>query len=83
MGRRLSRADHEKIIAEFAWTKLPVDPNRCGCRHVICVKNTGHALGECPHPPTNTVWTHRLVYFCETCREYHDGAKAVRGMVVR
>jgi hypothetical protein len=69
----------EKIRAELAWVNEPVDPNRCGCRHVQCCKDNGHEPGACGGAVTAKLWTFRLEYFCVACREYEWGGSKVRG----
>ena len=50
-----TRSSIEKIRAELAWVREPVDPNLCSCRHLRCCEETGHTVGRCPRKPTNDV----------------------------
>jgi hypothetical protein len=52
----------EKIRAELAWVIEPVDPNVCGCRHLPCCEQTGHAVGKCHRNPTEKTWSFRQEY---------------------
>src|SRR6516162_2277342 len=54
----------EKIRAELAWLNEPVDPNVCGCRHMLCCEQTGHALAKCPNKPTEKIWSFQQEYLC-------------------
>jgi len=45
----------EAILTELAWVNEPVDPNVCGCRHVLCGEREGHAIAKCPRAPTRNV----------------------------
>ena len=36
-------------IRELAWVNEPVDPNVCGCRHLLCCEQTGHVAGAKAH----------------------------------
>jgi hypothetical protein len=72
------RSSIEKIRAELAWVNEPVDPNVCGCRHVLCCEQEGHAVGKCTHVPTRTYWSFRLEYRCAICIEYESGGKKAR-----
>jgi hypothetical protein len=69
----------EKIRAELGWVNEPVDPNVCGCRHLLCCEQTSHAVGKCPRVPTEKMWRFRQEYFCSQCREYHFGGNRMRG----
>jgi hypothetical protein len=66
MQRTSSNGD--KIRAELAWVREPVDPTVCGCRHLLCCKESGHGVGRCPRKPTETMWNFRLDYFCSDWR---------------
>jgi hypothetical protein len=44
MPRTYSSID--KIRAELAWVNEPVDPNVCGCRHLLCCEQTSHAQNK-------------------------------------
>src|SRR4030095_12475387 len=46
------RISIDAIRAELAWVNEPVDPNVCGCRHLLCCEQTSHAVGKCPRAPT-------------------------------
>jgi len=73
-----------KIRAELAWVNETPDPNRCGCRHVRCCKETLHKRGECSRPVETKFWTFRWEYYCQQCREYEwAGNKATGYMVAR
>jgi hypothetical protein len=69
----------EKIRAELAWLNEPVDPNVCGCRHMLCCEKTGHALAKCANKPTEKIWSFRQEYLCADCRSYHFGGSGMRG----
>src|SRR6266850_8195835 len=74
----------ESIRAELTWVTETPDPNRCGCRHVLCCEREGHAPGACGSSPTTKLWTFRWEYFCANCREYHwCGSKVPGAMVAR
>src|SRR5438552_1095353 len=60
----------DAIRAELAWVNQEPDPNRCGCRNVLCCEREHHAPGACTSPPTAKLWSFRWEYFCATCREY-------------
>jgi hypothetical protein len=47
----------DTIRAELAWVNEPVDPNVCGCRHLLCCEQTSHAVGRCPRKPTEKMWS--------------------------
>ena len=61
----------QKIHAELAWMNDPVDPNVCGCRHLLCCEKTTHSPGRCPLAPTEKMWSFRQEYLCAPCRSYH------------
>jgi hypothetical protein len=69
----------EKIRAELVWLNESVDPNVCGCRHMLCCEKTGHALAKCPNKPTEKIWSFRQEYLCVDCRSYHFGGSRMRG----
>jgi len=58
-----TRIDSDKIGAELAWVNEPVDPNVCGCRHLLCCEQTKHVPGKCPSAPTEKMWSFRQEYF--------------------
>jgi len=33
----------DSIRAELSWVTQKPDPNKCGCRHVLCCEREGHA----------------------------------------
>jgi hypothetical protein len=74
-----TRSSIEKIRAELAWVREPVNPGLSGCRHLLCCKETGHLAGKCSRKPTETMWSYRQEYFCSECRAYHFGGTRVRG----
>jgi hypothetical protein len=45
MQRTYSSID--KIRAELAWVSETPDPNKCGCRNLLCCEETGHKPGAC------------------------------------
>jgi hypothetical protein len=73
------RISIDAIRAELDWVNEPVDPNVCGCRHLLCCKQTSHAVGKCPRAPTEKMWSFRLEYFCAQCGSYHFDGNRVRG----
>jgi hypothetical protein len=72
----------EKIRGELAWLSEPVDPNVCGCRHMLCCEQTKHAPGKCSQLPTEKMWSFRQEYLCVDCRSYHVGGNRMRGYMV-
>src|SRR5262245_52854260 len=73
----------EKIRAELAWVNETPDPNKCGCRHLRCCKETGHKPAACTGVVATEFGSFRWEYYCAPCREYDwCGAKA-RGNDVR
>jgi hypothetical protein len=58
----------ETIRAELAWVNEPVDTNVCGCRHLLCRKDTFHNVGKCTRKPTEKMWSFRQEYFCSESR---------------
>jgi hypothetical protein len=72
----------EKIRAELSWLNEPVDPNVCGCRHMLCSEKTGHVAAKCPNNPTEKIWSFRQEYLCGECRSYHFGGSRMRGYMV-
>ena len=72
----------EKIRAELAWVNEPVNPKVCGCRHLRCYEQTGHAVGKCPRAPTEKMWSFRQEYLCAPCRSYHFGGDRMHGYMV-
>jgi len=84
MARRQSKSDQEMIIRELSWVHYANDSTRCSCRHMKCIKDTGHDGGNCPNPPTSEAWSNgRAAYFCDRCREYQDGSKQPVAMTTR
>jgi len=69
----------DKIRTELAWVNEPVDPNVCGCRHLLCCEQISHPVGKCPHTPIEKMWSFRQEYFCSQCRENHFGGNRMRG----
>ena len=49
MPRKSPLSKIDVIRKELTWVSLPFDPDRCGCRHFRCSKESGNAPGECYH----------------------------------
>jgi hypothetical protein len=77
-----SKPSIDQIRRELTWVTEPVDPNVCGCRHVLCCEMEGHAVAKCPRQPTRTFWSFRMEYYCDVCIEYCFGGSKMRGYMV-
>src|SRR5262245_37264293 len=60
VNRRIS-----SCLAPTPPAKKSVDPNVCGCRHLLCCEQTAHAVGKCPRKPTEKMWSFRWEYLLE------------------
>jgi len=70
----------EKIKAELGWVNEPVDPvdpNVCGCRHLLRCEQTAYPDGKCSRTPTEEIWSFRQ-YLCSGRRSYHFGVTSDR-----
>src|SRR5215468_2059279 len=74
-ARRLSL---DAIRAELAWVNQEPDPNRCGCRNVLCCEREHHAPGACTSLPTTKLWMCRWSTFAQ--RAANTIGAAVRGL---
>ena len=66
MPRSYSNID--KIRAELAWVNEPVDPNVCGCRHLLCCEQTKHASANVRVSPLKRCGVFRWEYLLEFAR---------------
>jgi hypothetical protein len=69
-SKRLSKADHERILREVRdHTKL-IDPSRCMCRDVRCAEASGHGTYQCQEAPTVQVLGQYPM--CDECGKFSE-----------